>query len=226
MSRRIAEGKAIGSQYEIRVRTGTVNGTETRSETEVTGSISGGGGYASGGTGYTAPVSGSVQSKTTRYQTMFLTDEEGREHTVELVDFLVPCKEGHKLSLFLLMTGGANVGSYFRAYNHNTGQHYEHTKAVRSEMFPWKIFTALTALLAVWIFFIGISEDGNGFGEVLFITVIVTAIGGGLLWVVGAVLAFIRSLGVRGNPAYKSYLAGLGAKSAGNERLGDAIKTG
>ena len=123
MSKRIAEGKTLGSKYEIRVRTGTVNATETRSETEVTGSISGGGGYSSGGTGFTSPVSGSVQSRTTRYQNLFITDDDGKEHTVELVDFLVPCKEGHKLSLFLLFTGGSDFGSYFRAYNHNTGQH-------------------------------------------------------------------------------------------------------
>lgn len=209
MSKKVAEGKALGSSYEVHVRTGTVNGTETRSETEVTGSVSGGGGYSSGGTGFTAPVSGSVQSKTTRYQTMFLTDEEGKEHTVELVDFLVPCKEGHKLSLFLLTTGGSEYGSYFRAFNHNTKQHYQHGKAIRSEMFPARIFMIVAALFVAWVFFVAVSADGNSFGEAVFVTLLAGGAGVGLLWVVGAILGFVRSFGVKGNPALKTYVAGL-----------------
>ena len=72
----------------------------------------------------------------------------------------------------------------------------------------------------------GISQDGNGFGEVLFVTVLATAIGGGLLWVAGAMLGFVRSMSVRGNPVYKRYLTGLGQLSASQQDLRGALESG
>ena len=79
MSRLIAEGKTLGCMYKIYDRTGTVGHSETRSETELSGDISGGSGYSVGGTGFSTPVSGSISSRTHNYQNIFLTDETGKE---------------------------------------------------------------------------------------------------------------------------------------------------
>ena len=78
MAMKIAEGRALGLNYRIYDRTGVVDQSDTRSETEVEGSVSGGWGAG----GYTAPVIGSVSSKTTRFQNIYLTDDEGKEHNI------------------------------------------------------------------------------------------------------------------------------------------------
>lgn len=205
MSKQIAEGNAIGARYRIHARTGTVDSTETRSETEVTGNVSGGGGVG----GYSAPVTGRVQSKTTRYQNIFLTDEDGVEHNIDLVDFLIPCKQGQRLTMLLLTAGDGDSGSYFRAYNHNTREHCNHPKAVISEMFPWMIFLVALAVVGVMILFSAFGSDGNGFGEALFVSAFMIVIVGLVFAAVGWILAYIRSIGVRSNSGLKSYLANI-----------------
>jgi hypothetical protein len=211
MSKQIAEGTALGASYNIYARTGTVDSTDTRSETEVTGNVSGGGGYTSGGTGFSAPVTGSIRSKTTRYQNIFLTDEDGVEHNVSLVNFLVPCKEGHKLTLLLLTSGGSDSGSYFRAYNHNTREHCNHPKAVTSEMFPWTIFMIAMAAIAAIMLFMGFSDSDSTIGGILFLTILVLVLAGLVIGAAGWILAYIRSISVRSNAALKSFVNGLGS---------------
>lgn len=209
MAEQIAKGEALGTKYEVFVRSGTVDSTETRSETEVTGSVSGGGGLQVGGTGGNAPVSGSVESKTTRFQNIYLTEEGGREHAIELVDFLVPCKQGHKLSLFFVKTGGNEFGSYFHAYNHNTGQHYDDGAALRSEMFPKWVLAGAVAVVALlaWNSFSG-SPGNDGF-EVFAGTFIVTGLVGVVLYGLAKMFAAIRGAKLKRNPGYRKYLSQL-----------------
>lgn len=209
MSTQVAQGQTLGASWEIRVRSGTVDSTDTRSETEVSGSFGGGGGVTVGGTGGNMPVSGQVKSKTTRYQNIYLTDEDGKEHAIELVDFLIPCKQGHKLSLFLLFTGGSDFGSYFRAYNHNTGQHYEYGKAVRSELFPNRVFMLATGIVGALMLMSGFSDGDAGLGEVLLLTALVTAMAAGVFWVIGSIVGFVRSMPVTKNPTFRGYLGQL-----------------
>lgn len=210
MAKRIADGNAFGTKYEVFVRAGTVDSTDTRSETETTGTISGGGGMTVGGTGANAPVSGQIESKTTRYQNIYLTDEEGKEHAVELVDFLVPCREGQKLSLIFVKTGGKELGSYFHAYNHNTSKHYDHGAALRSEMFPIRILIGAVAVVAVitWRNFSG-SPGNDGF-EVVAGTFIVTGLIGVVFYGIAKIFAAVRGRRLRANPAFKQFLAALG----------------
>lgn len=209
MAEKIASGEAFGTKYEVFMRSGTVDSTDTRSETEVTGSVSGGGGFSVGGTGGNAPVSGSVESRTTRFQNIYLTDGGGKEHVVQLVDFLVPCKEGHKLSLFFVKTGGRELGHYFHAYNHNTGQHYEDGAALRGEMFPKLILAGAVAIVAImsWNSFSG-SPGNDGF-EVFAGTFIVTGLIGVVLYGLAKVFAAIRGAKLKGNPAFKESIAKL-----------------
>lgn len=206
MSKQIAQGSALGARYRIHARTGTVDSTDTRAETEVTGNVSGGGGVG----GYSAPVSGSVQSKTTRFQNIYLTDEDGVEHNIELVNFLVPCKQGHKLTMLLCTSGDSDTGSYFRAYNHNTRQHCNHPKGVISEMFPWKIAGGVLGVIGLFILFSAFTSEGNGFGEALFVSVIAIALIGLVVAAIGWVFAYVRSISVRANPVLKNYVNGLG----------------
>jgi len=207
MAEHLAEGVALGLRYDIFDRTGKVSHSETRSETEVQGNISGGGGYTSGGSGYQAPVSGNVTSKTTRYQTIFLTDSEGREHTIELQDFLVPCKPDHKLTMLLLTAAGNDKGSYFMAYNHNTRETYQHPKAIRSEMFPTKIVSIVLAVSFLLLFFNRIGEMDTTFLGTVFNSAFVTLLIGIPVWIVGAAVGFYRSMIVKRDMKLKEFLS-------------------
>jgi len=207
MSKQIAEGTALGARYEIFARTGTVDSSETRAETEVTGNVSGGGGVS----GYSAPVSGRVQSKTTRYQNIYLTDDDGIEHNIELVNFLVPCKQGHKLTMLGIAPGGSDTGAYFRAYNHNTREHCNHPKGVISTMFPRKIFMGAMGLLALFLLVNVFTDSSVGTGEALFMTAMILVFSGLILAGIGWVFAYIRSIGVRSNSTLKNYVNSLGS---------------
>lgn len=205
MSRKIANGTALGARYEIFARTGTVDSADVRAETEVSGNISGGGGAY----GYSAPVSGSVKSKTTRYQNIYLTDEDGVEHNIELVNFLVPCKQGHKLTMLGITAG--NDGAYFRAYNHNTREHCNHPKGVISTMFPRKVFMIALGLFALWVLWNAMTAEGNGVGEALFMSAVMIALVGLVFAGIGWVFAYIRSIKVRSDTTLKGFVNGLGS---------------
>ncbi len=210
VSKKIASGAALGVEYHIHDRVGTIEGTDTRSETEVTGSVSGGGGFSSGGTGFTNPVSGSIQSKTTNYQNVYLKDEEGDEHTIELVDFLVPCKQGHKVSFFVVKTGTDRYGAIFHAYNFNTRQHYDHAKSLRSHLFPTKWFMIALAAIGGISFLTLLGDSQTSFWGAIGLTIVVLLIAGGILWVAGSILGALRAAAVRRNPAFRQALNALG----------------
>jgi hypothetical protein len=87
------EGKKLMYKFVVYKLSGTVQSENTRSETEVSGNIYGGGTNSTYGT--TAPVRGEIKSETIRYQTIFLKEDDGTEHALELKDLVVPCREGH-----------------------------------------------------------------------------------------------------------------------------------
>jgi hypothetical protein len=207
IANKIGSGNSLWCDYHIHERTGTVLSTDTRSETEVSGQISGGGGYSSGGTGSNLPVSGSVQSKTTRFQNIFLKDGDGDEHTIELENFLVPCKEDHKLTLFIVKSGNNLRGPYYRAYNHNTREHYENAKAVSSEMFPWREFIIGTGGIGALGFLMGLFDSGTTFGGAVLVAIVTMVIVGIVLGVVGKIVGAIRGSSVRKNQAVSQFIA-------------------
>ena len=209
MSRLIAEGKTLGCMYKIYDRTGTVGHSETRSETELSGDISGGSGYSVGGTGFSTPVSGSISSRTHNYQNIFLTDETGKEHVIELKDFLIPCKQDHKLTLFLLTKGSSEYGSYFMAYNHNTGETYKHGKSIRSELFPIKAFLAVLGIFFLYVFLSVWTEPDSGFLGTLFTALFASVLFGLILGAVGWLVALGRSLIVNQNLEFRNYITAI-----------------
>ena len=206
MAKHITEGVALGLKYDIFDRTGTVSHSETRSETEVQGTVSGGGGFSSGGTGYQAPVSGNVSSTTTRFQTIFLTDDDEKEHTIELKNFLVPCKQDHKLTMFLITAAGKDTGSYFKAYNHNTRETYDYPKAIRSEMFPVKSLAIGLLVIFLWVLFANLGEPGSTFIGNVFYSCFITLIFGIPGWMAGASVGFYRSMIVKRDLKLKNHI--------------------
>ena len=210
LSKKIASGQALGVEYHVHERSGTIEGTETRAETEVTGNVSGGSGFSSGGTGFSNPVSGQIQSKTTRYQNIYLKDDDGDEHTIELVDFLVPCKEGHRVSLFVVKTGADRYGSFFHAFNHNTRQHYDHAKSLRQHLFPMKWVAIALAVIGGLSFLSFLADSGTSFWGAIGLTIVVLLITGGVGWVVGSIIGALRAGAVRRNPAYQNLLNSMG----------------
>lgn len=209
IAKKIASGKALGRDYHVHARTGVVESTETRSETEVTGNISGGGGNTSGGTGYSNPVSGQVRSTTTRFQNIFLKDEDGDDHTIELVDFLVPCKEEQKLTFFIVKSKNNLTGPYFRAYNHNTREHYENAKAVSSEMFPIRKLLMAIGAVGALTFLTGLFSSDTTFGGAIFSTIVIMIIVGIVLGIAGKIVGAMRGSNVRKNPEFKQFLASI-----------------
>jgi len=211
MAKQIAEGVALGLDYQVLDRSGIVSHSEIRSETEVEGNISGGGGYTSGGTGFNTPVRGQIRSKTTRFQNIFLTDDDGVEHTIELQNFIIPCKPDHRLTLLLLITGDKDFGSYFSAYNHNTRTSYDYPKAVRMEMFPRKIFLISIVVVYLLAFLSRFGDPGTSFIGTLVVSALITGVIAIILYGLGTTLGWYRSMLVRKNLAVKNHLSNIAA---------------
>ena len=160
-------GKKLMYKFTVFKLSGTVLSENTRSETEVSGKVYGGGTNSTYGT--TAPVQGKIESKTTRYQSIFLKDDDGAEHAVELVDLVVPCREGHRLTLWRL---GDDL--WFKAQNETTAQSYTYEKLSKL-MYPKVTYFVFGILFGIYV----VDQDLEGgayFMSFLFTTLIGFAI--------------------------------------------------
>ena len=222
MSIEIANGKAMGLDYAVHARTGTISGTQTRSETEVSGNISGGGSY---GNGYNAPVQGNVTSKTTNHQDIFLTDDDGVEHLIQTVDFLIPCREGQRATFYFVNSGNAANGSYFSVYNHNSRESYDHNKALRKEMFPWLAFFITVAVFTLPGFLGGFSGPDGGFGLALFSGAIFAAVGAAVAGIAGSVVGALRASTVRRDARFANHRQRLASEPSAPRDAGAVAGT-
>lgn len=131
---------------ELHVRAGVVADNQQRSETTVFGggstNISGYGGHVSGGGSTT------INSRIDRFQRIFIRDASGRERTVDLENFEVPCRTGNYVSFILAMAKGKNSGYYTHFYNHATGNLIEHKHSMKSAIGR--------PILSAWFFFIAL----------------------------------------------------------------------
>ena len=162
--------------------TGIVTGTSTRSETEVSG---GGGGTITKGDGN---VSFEIKSNTTRYQEIFLLDEENNEHVFNLMDFLVPCRKGNLLTIVGGVEPGEDQGSYISAYNHDTQimsyddeilERYFRPKLLSLILYPTSII--ITTVIALLIVYSGVTglEPPSIIGAVFMLIGFIAGIRGG-----------------------------------------------
>ncbi|MBI1366662.1 MAG: hypothetical protein GC153_11995 [Alphaproteobacteria bacterium] len=183
--KKIADGVALFMKYALFEVTGEVESETTRAETEVRGEIPSNSG----------PFPGRVESKTTRYQTIYLKDEDGGQYAVELVDFVIPCREGHKLTV-----RGADKRKWFDVTNHSTGQSFEDGRGLAKYAFPdLVVFGGAFGAAALTLLAMLMSE--GGFGERFFVGVvgglIVGAVVFGLLWAPSRIVASMRAAQIR-----------------------------
>jgi len=207
MANEISRGSSLGLDYKISSLTGTVMETQTRSETEVTGNIRGGGGYLSKGSGRISSVKGKIESETTRFQNLFLLDEEGKEHSIELNNFLIPCRAEQKLTLFSATTDSRSKGLFFSAYNHNTSEHYENDSALSDDAFPGKLYFSLLGIVALVYYLDNVFNAGHGFIYALFNTLITSILLALILWLPAHFIAGARIATITGDTEYKKFLS-------------------
>lgn len=122
--------------------TGRVVGAGKQLETVV----SGGGGVTYNGNGGSAPV----QSRTIIHDRLFIMDRSGREHSIELVDWDVACREGHILTVTSLIKKTARCGIYVRVRNETTGAEKVDTKQLKKLCRPSGIAIVAAAFDALF----------------------------------------------------------------------------
>lgn len=184
--KKIADGVALYKKYSLFEVTGEVESESTRAETEVRGEIPSNQG----------PFAGRIESKTTRYQTIYLKDDDGGQYAVELVDFVIPCRAGHKLTV-----RGEDKRMWFDVTNHSTGQSFENGSGLAKYAFPDLIVFGGAAGAAGLVLLVIMLGEG-GLGERVFLGLIgggiVGAIVFGVLWVIGRIVASMRAAQIRG----------------------------
>jgi hypothetical protein len=208
MTKQVAEGVSLLKQYKITEITGAVANVNSWTEAETTGSVSGGGGITVGGTDGTAPVSGRVETKLTRYQTLMINGDDGKAYPVKMKNFEIPCTPDQKVTVFKI--GEGEDAPVIHGYNYATGQHYQNDAALNWAMFPFLIFFGVLAVIVflVWNWAAATSSDG-------FVMLAKTFIASGLIGLVvygiAHIFAMVRSGRVRGNAAFKKRVSELSA---------------
>ena len=167
--------KVNSQTYELHWVTGKIEEAGKNLETKVSGG--GGGGFTYRGTGGTAPVS--IKSKTVVHDQIFITEDNGHEHSFQLQDFNIACRNGNRASVLWAIKPGRKSGPYIAVLNHSTGQAYYDNKGLQ-RIFRRPVVYLL--ILVVFFFFIG---RGNH----LFYWMIPVAI---IYWLVEGIIAANR----------------------------------
>lgn len=147
-----------GRHYTVYTTKGIVNESGKNMETRVHGG--GGGGYSYQGTGGSAPVS--ITSTTVVHDQIFLTDATGTEHSFQLQNFNVACREGNSISVVWAIKQGKKTGPYIVVVNHTTRQSYYNEKALKN-VFRYNLWYFLGGGAAVG-FVLGRGITGAIFG--------------------------------------------------------------
>ena len=169
----IAQGTVLSQDYAVYELSGVVKSETTRSETSVSGHIPSG----------NSNMAGSISSRTTRFQTIYFKGEDGKEYAAELIDLIIPCTEGHHLTLW-----GVNKGFWFEGRNHTTNQGASSKIPLTNFTMPVKAIkrSMLAVGILFFLLFVGVLID-----EVSTIKVIVSAMGAGLLGLLSYLLLII-----------------------------------
>lgn len=127
--------------------TGTVLEASKNMETKVSGS--GGGGGSFGGTGATRPVR--ITSKTTVHDQIFLKDVNGMEHSYQLTDFHLACREGNEISVIEAKKGNSQKGYPVGVANHSTNKIYTSASSLKKVGSP-NVFLYVLAYIIILFF--------------------------------------------------------------------------
>lgn len=159
--------KIGGTNYAIYYIKGTVVGKDKHLETQVSGG--GGGGYSHQGTGYSGAVS--ISSRTITHDKIFLQDENGKEHAVELTNWDIACREGHQMLMQWIVKGNEKNGPYVCIANSNTDTVLTDNHKIKEllgsagmrnfkDSFPL-MYLFVELLIIGFIYFLGGSIDGS-----------------------------------------------------------------
>jgi len=107
-----------GKLYAIYYVQGGVVGKDKQMETRVHGG--GGGGATYQGTGGTAPIS--ISSTSTIHDKVYLDTGNGKEAVIEVQDWDIACREGHRMTVVWVIGQGKNSGPYVGFANHTTDE--------------------------------------------------------------------------------------------------------
>lgn len=190
----IAKGYSLGLGYEIFARTGTVQSSENEVETTFEHSYDHNTGRSQ------------TFSKSTHWQTIFIKDEEGTEHSVVLKNLTIPCRDGHKVTAFFAKSGGKKLGFYFMLRNHNTRDMDCNNGMIRSVMFPWITVVLLMVAYVVYMIKDEMGSQGSSLGEALIVTALGALFVGFILWLLGWLISFLRGIFVKNNSQFRQYI--------------------
>lgn len=169
---------ANGKHYTVRERTGSVVDVQIWSETHVSGSSSGGGGYINNGTGYVSSPSVSVTSTVQNRQRLFVNWNSGSEGTIELDDS-VPFRVGNKVREVFVV--GASSAPRIEILNLDTG-HWLRNRGYYERKMPRMtvvgiIVSALIGALVHWLVLSG------GIVTMVIVAALAVLVYAGLKWV-------------------------------------------
>jgi hypothetical protein len=173
-----------GINYEVYFVKGKVLGKDKHLETKVSGG--GGGGYSYNGRGSTAPIS--ISSTTIVHDKIYIDLGNGKEHSIELEDWDIACREGHEMVFVWMIKQGKNVGPYIALANMVTDEIYIKKSIIRKELSNAMIkidgngkpigcilffLFAFLAIILAWIGY-GISQEiGSFFGIIAAISMFI-----------------------------------------------------
>ncbi|MBS1626222.1 MAG: hypothetical protein JST83_19530 [Bacteroidetes bacterium] len=116
--------------YTVYTMSGTVVDADKISSTQV---YSTGGSYNSA-TGTYSPAS--VHSSTTIHDQIFLIDDKGREHSVQLYNWDVAARTSNVMTVIWAVEDGKESGQYIAVLNHTTRKKYTNDVVLRSILRP------------------------------------------------------------------------------------------
>lgn len=165
-------------------RTGDVVGTSVWSETHVSGSGGGGGGYISQGSGYISSGSVSINSNVKTRQRFFLREENGRE--TELNDIGFSVRDGHRVRVVYASHVKDGHAWIVNAKNLSTGDEKTEGDTIdglsnvkkKKSLLSTMILVGVLMVISLW----AIQSTIYLFADNLFVVAIILLVGGGLAW--------------------------------------------
>jgi hypothetical protein len=181
------DGKTLtlsGRKFGLSKLSGTLLDSQQRTEETTLIEASGGTGTIIGGHGYITPRQEAVKDITT-FDTLFVRDDAGVEHEVELEDFGLRARIGNRLTV-MLADGPRAGGRPILVHNDDTRKYFYSSRVMRELLKPSFIWALVNAAL---IFVIGKElalpwlDEGDVLASVLVSTFCLWWIGGNRLTV-------------------------------------------
>ena len=118
-------------------------------------------------TGRVVSNSKNISSSNFIHDQVFLVDKTGKEHSIQLTDFDVACREGNLLTVMWAIQKGKDSGDYVAVRNHTTEQTFFDDRILHGLCL--RGFTIRTLLVSWVIFFLFFGRGwGSFFGAITF----------------------------------------------------------